>query len=203
VSVWIDAGLEVYDAYRMNGTPGAVLIDTQARIASAAVGGPDAIADLVGEATNAPIVPVIDVPAGHPAHWGPPAIGAPAPSLDLHNSSGEPVPLAVPDRDTLVLFWNPRCGFCEQILDDVRAFERSAVNPRLLLVSSGSPDQNEAQGLAAPIALDSEFAAGTAFGATGTPSAILIDREGRIASGLAVGAPQVMALAATSVESGI
>jgi protein-disulfide isomerase/uncharacterized membrane protein YphA (DoxX/SURF4 family) len=203
VSVWIDAGLQVYKAYQINGTPGAVLIDPQARIASAAVAGPDAIADLVGAATNAPIVPVIDVPVARPAQWGTPPVGAPAPSLDLRDSSGEPVPLAVPDRDTLVLFWNPRCGFCEQMLDEVRAFERSAVNPRLLLVSSGSADENEEQGLAAPIALDREFAAGTAFGATGTPSAILIDRQGRVASGLAVGAPQVMALATTPVESGI
>ncbi len=113
--------------------------------------------------------------------------------------------LTVPDRDTLVLFWNPHCGFCQQMIEDVRALEqsRSPATPRLLLVSSGSAAENEAQGLTAPIALDNGFAVGTAFGATGTPSAILVDRHGRIASGLAVGAPQVMALAAVPLESGI
>jgi hypothetical protein len=34
-----------------------------------------------------------------------------------------------------------------------------------------------------------------ALGAMGTPSAVLVDRDGKVASGLAVGAPQVLALA--------
>ena len=37
---------------------------------------------------------------------------------------------------------------------------------------------------------------GSAFGANGTPSAVLVDEQGNVASGLAVGAPQVMALVA-------
>ena len=37
-----------------------------------------------------------------------------------------------------------------------------------------------------------------AFGATGTPSAVLVDAEGRIASDVAVGAPAVMGLAGAS-----
>jgi hypothetical protein len=50
-------------------------------------------------------------------------------------------------------------------------------------------------GLSSPIALDQSFAAGRAFGTGGTPSGILVDREGNVASRLAVGAPDVMALA--------
>ena len=42
--------------------------------------------------------------------------------------------------------------------------------------------------------LDDGFAAGSAFGATGTPSAVLVDERGRIASPVAVGAPEVLAL---------
>ena len=204
--VWIDAELDVYNAYEMNGTPGAVLIDSEARIASAAVSGEEAIAGLVGAATRASKVPVIDVPAGgetQPPLQVPP-VGARAPSLDLRDSTGEFVSLTVTDRDTLVLFWNPHCAFCQRMLDDVRSFERSPPPgaPRLVLISSGSATDNAAQELSAPIALDGAFAAGTAFGATGTPSAILVDRHGRVASGLAVGAPQVMALATAAVESG-
>jgi methylamine dehydrogenase accessory protein MauD len=205
-SVWIDAGLEVYSAYRVTGTPGAVLIDSQARIASAVVAGAEAIADLVDAAASAPTFPVLHVPAGReplPAPVVPP-VGAEAPSLDLRDASGEHVPLAVPDGDTLVMFWNPGCGFCQRMLDDLRSFERSPPPsaPRLLFISSGSAGENEAQGLRAPFALDTAFAAGAAFGTTGTPSAILVDRNARVASGLAVGAPQVMALATAPVERG-
>ena len=39
--------------------------------------------------------------------------------------------------------------------------------------------------------LDQQFTAGRAFGASGTPSAVLVDAEGRIASEVAVGAPAV------------
>ena len=207
VSVWIDPDLAVYEAYQLNGTPGAVLIDADARIASAVAAGADAIADLVEAATGPGELRVLDVPgvAQPPPAPVVPAIGTDAPALELRGLSGEAVPLSVPDHDTLVLFWNPGCGFCERMLDDLRAFELSPPPgaPRLLVVSTGSAAENEGQGLTSPIALDNAFAAGTAFGTTGTPSGILVDRDGRVASGLAVGAPQVMALAnASPVESG-
>ena len=56
-----------------------------------------------------------------------------------------------------------------------------------LRCGSGEADQNREQGLKSPIVLDSGFSVGRAFGASGTPSAVLVDAEGKIASGLAVG----------------
>jgi thiol-disulfide isomerase/thioredoxin len=203
-SVWLDDKLTVYNAYRAQGTPGAVLIDRRGRIASDVVGGAGAISALVDAATRAPSLPVVQVAArqGPPP---PPAVGAPAPALELANLAGEPLAVSVPDRDTLVLFWNPGCGFCERMLDDLRAFERSAPPeaPRLLLISTGSVAENERLDLRAPIALDNAFAVGTAFGSTGTPSAVRVDRDGRVASELALGAPAVMALAQQSSASEI
>jgi hypothetical protein len=43
--------------------------------------------------------------------------------------------------------------------------------------------------------LDQQFAVGRAFGASGTPSAVLVDTEGKVASEVAVGAPGVLELA--------
>jgi thiol-disulfide isomerase/thioredoxin/uncharacterized membrane protein YphA (DoxX/SURF4 family) len=200
-SVWLDDGLTVYDAFRAPGTPSAVLIDGRGRIASDIVGGPAAISGLIGDVTRTDLVPVAHVAArsGRPA---PPRVGDPAPALELDDLAGEPVSLAVPDRETLVLFWNPGCGFCERMLEDVRTLERSpaADAPRLLLISTGSVADNERLALRAPIALDTAFAAGSAFGSTGTPSAVLVGRDGRIASELAVGASEVMALASAMSE---
>jgi thiol-disulfide isomerase/thioredoxin len=200
-SVWLDDRLAVYNAFRAPGTPSAVLIDGRGRIASDIVGGPAAISGLVGDATRTALVPVAHVPAssGRPA---PPRVGDPAPALGLDDLAGEPVSLAVPDRETLILFWNPGCGFCERMLEDVRTLERSPASgaPRLLLISTGSVADNERLALQAPIALDTAFAAGSAFGSTGTPSAVLVGRDGRIASELAVGASEVMALASAMSE---
>jgi hypothetical protein len=63
-----------------------------------------------------------------------------------------------------------------------------------MLVSSGDPEENRGQGLRSPILLDYGFQVGTAFGATGTPSAILIDAHGNVASKLSVGASKVLGL---------
>ena len=50
-------------------------------------------------------------------------------------------------------------------------------------------------GLNSPVVLDQQFSVGQAFGVGGTPSAVLVDVEGRIASEVAVGAPAVLELA--------
>jgi thiol-disulfide isomerase/thioredoxin len=97
----------------------------------------------------------------------------------------------------LVLFWNPNCGFCRQMLDDLKAWEANppAGAPKLVVVSTGTAEENRALGLRAPVLLDQGSAAMSAFGANGTPMAVLVDAHGRIASGLVVGAPAVLALA--------
>ena len=105
--------------------------------------------------------------------------------------------------EALVLFWDPDCGFCQQMLPDLRAWERGRSDRvlQLLLISTGTPEQNRALGLTAPIVLDSGFAAGRAFGAGGTPSAVLVDREGRIASGVACRRAQAVLTIAAPVEA--
>jgi peroxiredoxin len=200
-SVWLDSELDVYRDFQAPGTPAAVLVDPEGQIASRVHAGSDAIALLVAEATGAP-APVVDVqqaPRPPSPPTAPPSlpVGAAAPAVELPNLDGDPVALSDSELDTVVLFWNPACGFCQQMVDELRAWEADppAGAPRLLLISSGSVQDNNAMGLRAPILLDQEFAAGSAFGAAGTPSAVLVGRDGRVASRLGVGAPGVMALA--------
>ncbi len=97
----------------------------------------------------------------------------------------------------MLLFWNPGCGFCQQMVDDVKALEArvKTKGPRLVLVSTGTVEANRASGFRSPVLLDQSFAAGRALGVTGTPSAVMVDAEGKIASGIAVGAPSVIELA--------
>jgi hypothetical protein len=63
------------------------------------------------------------------------------------------------------------------------------------VVSAGSEESNEEMGLGSTVVLDQQFSAGRAFGASGTPSAVLVDAEGNVASEVAVGAPGVLGLA--------
>jgi peroxiredoxin len=125
-------------------------------------------------------------------------IGELAPAVKLPDLKGQIVDLAEFHGDkTLVMFWSPHCGFCDRMLDDLRAWEASPPKdtPQLVFISSGTVEDNQAMGINSPILLDQGFSAGRAFGASGTPSAILLDAEGHIASDLGVGAPAVWALA--------
>jgi hypothetical protein len=66
--------------------------------------------------------------------------------------------------------------------------------PQLLVVSGGSVEENRAMGLTATVVLDDDFAAGRAFGATGTPQAVLVGADGCVASPVAAGARVVLRL---------
>jgi thiol-disulfide isomerase/thioredoxin len=52
----------------------------------------------------------------------------------------------------LVLFWNPGCGFCQQMLPDLKQWESNPPEeaPKLLLVSAGSEEVNKEMGLIPP-----------------------------------------------------
>jgi hypothetical protein len=86
------------------------------------------------------------------------------------------------------------------MLPDLKAWEEDPPGgaPKLLVVSAGTEEANREQGLTSTMVLDQQFTAGRLFGAIGTPSAVLVDAEGRIASEVAVGAPAVLGLAGAS-----
>jgi hypothetical protein len=81
--------------------------------------------------------------------------------------------------------------------DDVLAWEATAngVTPRLVVVSSGAEEATRAEGFRSRVLLDAEFAAGAAFGTGGTPTAVLVGADGRVASSVVAGADAVFALA--------
>src|SRR5205085_844487 len=93
-----------------------------------------------------------------------------------------------------LLFWNPGCDYCQQMLTDVKSWEQRAAkdNRKLQLISSGTVEANRQLGLRSRVVLDQTFSAGRAFGVSGTPSALLLDGDGRIASKVAVGREQIL-----------
>jgi len=86
------------------------------------------------------------------------------------------------------------------MLDDLKDWEANPPEeaPKLLVVSSGTVAENKTMGLRSAVVLDQGFSVGSAFGASGTPSAVLVDSEGKVASEVAVGAPAVLGLAGAS-----
>ena len=199
---------EVADDYLTYGTPTAVLVKPDGTIGSAAAGGADEIRTLVKQAIagKVPVPPARaprptpirpPQPAAAPAPRGLANIGKDAPVVELANLDGEPVKLTdFAGQPTAVLFWNPGCGFCQRMADDLKSWEANPPKdaPKLLIVSTGDAEANRKMGFKSPTVLDTGFSVGRSFGASGTPSAVLVSGEGKIASGLAVGGPTVISL---------
>jgi thiol-disulfide isomerase/thioredoxin len=182
-----DHDLAVYEAYQASGTPSAVLVASDGTIASYVAAGADSVRQLLDRALAG---------QGKREEQALP-VGSSAPEFILPVLDGEPVNLARVGEETLILFWNPGCGFCSSMRDDLLAWEQHTPvgAPRLLIVSSGDEPSVRAEGFSSTVALDPDFSVGAAFGAGGTPMAILVDSQGRTASPLAAGAEAVFALA--------
>jgi len=193
-NVMLQKDREVAEAYGSPGTPSAVLVRADGSIGSYLVIGPEAVASLAAHATTA--IHNGHDRNGHATHHTL-KIGEPAPELRLPDLSGRLVELSdFAGRDTLLLFWNPACRFCDQMLPALKAWEENKKpgDPELLVVSAGSAEVNDAMRLRATVCLDNRFHTGNAFGAQGTPSAVLIDGQGRIVSEPVMGASEVLAL---------
>jgi thiol-disulfide isomerase/thioredoxin len=205
---------EVSESYEVRGTPSAVLISADGKVASPVAGGDGGIRGLlsyaVGERAQLPMQPHQPQSEGQPCpncgkvHAAAPTVeaaqkvGEDAPSVKLPDLEGHTVQLAdFRGEETLVLFWNPGCGFCQQMLPEIKQWEqnRPEGSPKLLFVSAGTEEANRDMKLSSKVVLDQQFGAGRAFGASGTPSAVLVDAGGKVASEVAVGAPAVMELA--------
>jgi thiol-disulfide isomerase/thioredoxin len=214
---------EVSEAYEVRGTPSALVVRPDGTVGSPVAGGAETIRSLVQQAVEAPSpnAPLLPGAPAHPAHNGnggpcpkcgkrhptqdAPAmpqtlvIGEQAPEVKLEDLSGKLVSLKedFKGEDTLVLFWNPGCGFCQQMLPDLKQWEENPPeeSPKLLLISAGTKEANKQMGLDSPVVFDQNFSVGRSFGAGGTPSAVLVDKEGKVASEVAVGAPAVLELA--------
>lgn len=197
--VVLDSGFSAGRAFGASGTPSAVLVDGDGKIASGvAVGAPSVLGLLRNEApapsANGAAEPEPVVPK----------IGTQAPPVKLPDVNGNMVDLADHrGTRTLLLFWNPGCGFCQRLVPELKAWEAKPPKgaPKLVLVSSGSAEENKALELRSPILLDQNFSVGSAFGADGTPMAIMLDAQGRIASEMVGGGPDVMELARRTADA--
>jgi peroxiredoxin/uncharacterized membrane protein YphA (DoxX/SURF4 family) len=176
---------EVASDYGILGTPSALVVRSDGSIDSPVAQGEVEIRQLVTRTAQGSAVQGT-------------SLLVPAPDFALSDLDGRPVTLKrFRGKDTLVLFWNPKCSFCQEMLQALRAWEAQPQIERaeLLVISTGSADENRALELQSTILLDPQFAVASLYGARGTPSAVMVDADGRLASAVAVGAPAVMRLA--------
>ena len=184
-NVLLQADRNVADAYGVTATPSAVLV-VDGKIASRVAAGSDAIRALIADAVQPAPVKRGDL----------------VPSVQLLDLSGGAADLAsLRGRVTLLLFWNPSCGFCQKMLHELKAWERPDGAPDLVVISSGPLEACRDVRFRAKVLVDPYFSSGRLFGAAGTPSAVVLDERGRVASDVVVGASAVFALAANWIPA--
>jgi peroxiredoxin len=174
----VDEGSLLADAFEAHGTPSAVLVDDRGAVASWVAAGAEAIEQLVHGVTR-------------PA---PVEIGDPAPEVQIETIDGAPFSLAqVRGTSVAVVFWNPECGFCREMHDDLREHEATVdgKGPALVIASSGGREATAAEGFSSTVLLDRDQVLASAFGAHGTPMAVLLTADGTVASRVAAGADAV------------
>ena len=195
--VMLQSGDEVANDYGAGATPSAVRISPEGLLETSVVMGIDDIIDLF-EAAIAEHAQSLwqratggDLP---PAQVGLP-VGAEAPdlsALDLDERSHRLLELA--DRPTLLLFWSPRCGYCHQMLDDIRLAEQKVPSGRhIVFVTIGTPEENRYLGLDSLMLIDGEMKVMSAFQVGVTPSAVLLE-DGKVATPVESGTEDVLAL---------
>ncbi len=200
----------IAEQYEAKWTPAGVMIRSDGKIASPVAYGDEAIRALVARAL-APVDPQrksgLEIKSnGHKSQI---TIGTPhslrdlgklAPKFSLSGPEGALISTEdLLGRDTLLLFWNPTCPFCIGMSEDINRWEVDSPEgaPQLMFVSSGEEEEVriESARFKSQFLSDPELEVGVLFGTNLTPSAVLIDSQGRIASPPTAGPERIMALA--------
>jgi peroxiredoxin/uncharacterized membrane protein YphA (DoxX/SURF4 family) len=130
-----------------------------------------------------------------------PGAGAPAVSLpDLGGRTWTLEALLAPHRPLLLVFADPGCGACEELLPDVARWQqRLASELTIVVVGGGSRADNapiaSKHGLRAVLA-DEDRAVAAGYRITATPTAVLVDPRRRLAAAPAEGASAIAELVA-------
>ena len=193
--VLLDTDMKLAEQLSTMPTPSALVVDAQGVIRSDVAIGQRGIEALVASLTGT--VPTPSAETGGGASAVARDIGVAMLAFDLPAVAGGRVSeTALKGETTLLMFWNPGCGFCMQMLAGLRHWEstRAKDSPRMMVVSAGTPADNMAMALTSTIGLDANFSLGNALGVPGTPSAVLVDAQGCIASEIAVSEPAIWRL---------
>lgn len=154
----------------------------------------------------------------------PPKIAAPTPAvptLPPGLQAGSEAPLfTLPDlyrvqqslgalrgHALLLIFFDPECRFCQDFAPELARLmtTRQPHDPFPIIVSTGTLAANQKlvadHGLSCPVLLQQALEVATAYRASATPMGYRIDASGRIASQLAVGSQELLALATGEVPA--
>ncbi len=188
---------EVAESVKAQWTPAALFVDRNGNIASYVTTGDKAIRELVEGLRSKDLTEDYMYVANLNGLSQPLKIGERVPEFSLEAVNGETVTASsIGGKKTLAILWGMTCPHCVNMRDAVAEWEnsRGPNDANLLVLADGDVEAVKALGFTSPAvsAKGSELA--KSIGLQGTPSGVLIDEHGNIASSTASGAEKIWAL---------
>jgi len=189
---------ELAESVKAQWTPTAVLMDAGGRVASHATAGDTAIRALIEQIKSEDLGrEFTHFSHGHDHGHTPNKIGSSVPQFSLEDIKGHEITSDYfKGKKTLVTFWSLTCPFCTTMMEELKAWDKAKGkdDPALVIFSEGDKAAHEEFELRSPVILDEGYKTASGFGMFGTPSAVLVNEDGKIVSETAVGAADIWSL---------
>jgi peroxiredoxin len=200
---------ELAALYMAHATPMAYLVNEHGATLGHAAVGPSAILNLLRDQSR-----VADAPSsGHSRVVSPWSLassrinrdglkaGTAAPEFTLPALDGSEIALSsFRGRPVLLVFSDPDCPPCNELLPKLEQIHRKSKDLQVLLVGRGDPEVNRNKvkklGLTFPVVLQRSWEISRAYGMFSTPIGYLVDEDGALVEDVAVGGNRILALAA-------
>jgi peroxiredoxin/uncharacterized membrane protein YphA (DoxX/SURF4 family) len=197
LTVLIQKERELADLVKAQWTPTAIFMDAKGRVASHVAAGDLSIRALVDDIKSRDLRKEFTYFTNGSDETSTNKIGETIPEFSIADIKGNQISADdLKGHKTLVAFWSLTCPFCQQMLEDLREWDRvkGKDDPSLVVFSDGDLAAHQDMGLTSPVILDEGHKTASGFGMFGTPSAVLVDESGRIISETAMGAPHIWSL---------
>jgi thiol-disulfide isomerase/thioredoxin len=195
---------EISKLFRSEWTPGAVLINADGSIGSVLATGDTEIFGLMDKVKPVLATAILANGNGHTAQnifvqpkkeSHVPVIGQFAPDFTLPDFSGKNVSLsAFSGMKTMLLFWRATCPYCLQLMDRLKTWEAANNEFNLVIIAANEPEVELAREFKSTVLIETNREVQRMFDYDGTPSAVIINEDGKIISDLAGGEEDVFAL---------
>ena len=192
----LQKNMEFASELHIKWTPVAVLVGADGNIASHPAVGDMAIRDLIGKLRSEDVT--------KPRYYvknsqkrGRVKIGETIPEFKAVDLTGASVNRQTfVGKPTLVFFLSSTCGYCGEVVDQIRKWESSPGRngTNAIVFSDADEEKHRSYGLRTPIVIDPGYKIASNLGIYGAPSGVMIDEEGVIASETAIGGPMIWSL---------